>query len=54
LSINNPSPDIKILATAVHYDIFVHPDETIFYSNDLHLKLIANLFFGEDSVRAVE
>ena len=48
------SNDIKILATAFDYDYFVHPDETIFVTNDLALKTIANLFFGEDSIESVD
>lgn len=51
LEINN---DIKILMTAVDYDCTRHPDETIFVTNDLSLKQIANLFFGEDSILSVE
>ena len=47
--INN---DLKILATAIDYDNRVHPDETIFISNDIALKNIANLFFGEDSINS--
>lgn len=48
LPINN---DTKILASAIAYDNMYHPDETIFYTNDISLQVIANLFFGEDSVR---
>ena len=48
--INN---DLKILATACHYDTYNRPDETIFVTNDLALKSIANLFFGEDSIKSV-
>ena len=51
LEINN---DIKILMTAVDYDNNCHPDETIFVTNDLSLKRIANLFFGDDSIISVE
>ena len=51
LEINN---DIKILMTAVDYDNTQHPDETIFVTNDLSLKRIANLFFGEDSIISAE
>lgn len=50
LSITN---DMKILATAIDYDNNIHPDETIFVTNDLALKVIANLFFGEDSIQSV-
>lgn len=51
LSITN---DTKILATAIHYDKYCHPDETIFITNDLALRHIANLFFGEDSILSIE
>lgn len=47
------SNDIKILATAFDYDYYVHPDETVFITNDLALKAIANLYFGEDSIQSV-
>lgn len=45
--------DIKILATALDYDKKCHPDETIFVTNDLALKNIANTFFGSDSIESV-
>ena len=48
--INN---DLKILATAFDYDYYKHPDETVFVTNDLALQAIANCFFGEDSIEAV-
>ena len=48
------SPDMKILATALDYDNRVHPDETVFITNDLSLFNIANLFFGEDSIQMIE
>ena len=51
LSINN---DIKILACAFDYDNTQHPDETVFVTNDLSLKTIANLFFGSDSIESVD
>ena len=50
VEINN---DTKILACALDYDRNVHPDETIFVTNDIALKNIANLFFGEDSIISV-
>lgn len=46
--------DIKILATALDYDCAIHPDETIFVTNDRALALIANLYFGEDSIESVQ
>lgn len=45
--------DAKILATAIDYDKNVHPDATVFVTNDLALYNIANLFFGEDSIEQV-
>lgn len=46
--------DMKILACAIDYDNKMHPDETVFFTNDLALYNIANLFFGEDSIKRVE
>ena len=48
------SNDTKILSCAIDYDKNAHSDETIFITNDLGLMNIANLFFGEDSIRSVE
>ena len=48
--INN---DLCILACAFDYDYYCHPDETVFVTNDLALKAIANCFFGEDSIESV-
>lgn len=45
--------DMRILATAIDYDNTCHPDDTVFVTNDLALKNIANLFFGEDSIESV-
>ena len=45
--------DMKILACALQYDRACHPDETVFVTNDLALKAIANLFFGDDSIESV-
>ena len=49
-----PSDDTRILACALYYDIFYHPDNVIFVTNDLALKQIANVFFGEDSIESVK
>ena len=49
--INN---DLKILACAVDYDTRIHPDETVFVTNDLALKTIANCFFGYDSIESID
>ena len=46
--------DMKILACAYFYDTYVHPDETVFVTNDLALQTIANLYFGEDSITSVK
>lgn len=46
--------DTKILACALAYDREIHPDETIFVTNDISLKNIANLFFGRDSIESIE
>lgn len=46
--------DMKILACAIAYDKTMHPDETVFVTNDLALKNIANLFFGTDSIESVD
>ena len=51
LSITN---DTRILATAFDYDNNVHPDEVIFVTNDLALKNIANLFFGDGCIESVQ
>jgi predicted ribonuclease YlaK len=45
--------DLRILACAFNYDYVAHPDETIFVTNDLALKAIANCFFGEDSIESI-
>ena len=47
------SNDMRILASAIFYDCHYHPDETIFVTNDMNLRSIANLFFGEDSIEVV-
>lgn len=47
------TPDLKILAAAIWYDENVAPDATVFFTNDLSLANIANLFFGEDSIYSV-
>lgn len=47
------SNDMKILASAIDYDKNYHPDETYFITNDLALKQIANLFFGEDCILSI-
>ena len=51
LSISN---DMKILATAIDYNNTIKTDEVIFVTNDLSLKVIANLFFGDKMIMSVE
>ena len=47
--------DIKILACAIDYDKKCHPDETVFITNDLALKNIANVtYFGSDSILSIQ
>lgn len=41
------------LACALDYDIKKHPDETIFVTSELSTAIIANLFFGEDSIKLI-
>lgn len=48
------TPDMKILSCAIDYDNKIHPDEVVFITNDLGQYLIANLFFGRDSIRMIE
>lgn len=48
------SNDMQILATAIWYEEKVCPDNLIFVTNDLALRHIANLFFGEDSIESAE
>lgn len=46
--------DMRILATAIEFDNKYHPDEVIFVSNDLSLKNIANLFFGDGCIESLK
>lgn len=45
--------DMRILACAIAFDK-LYPDEVTFVTNDLSLKVIANLYFGEDSIESVQ
>lgn len=45
--------DTQIIACACYFDI-LHPDEVIFVTNDLSQKIIANLFFGDDSIISIQ
>ena len=45
--------DLRILACAFDYDTHIHPDETVFVTNDIALAEIANCFFGADSIEGV-
>ena len=51
LSISN---DMKILATAIDYNNHIRTDEVIFVTNDLALKVIANLFFGDKMIMSID
>lgn len=46
--------DTRILSDAFWYNNTVRVDETIFVTNDLSLKTIANLFFGSGEIESVE
>ena len=45
--------DTRILSDAIAYDKKYRPDETIFVTNDLSLKYIANLYFGQDMIESI-
>lgn len=49
--INN---DKRILASAIDYDNEYAPDNTIFVTNDLSLSILANLYFGNDSIEQIK
>lgn len=51
LPINN---DMKILAAAVDYERREQPDNVQFYTNDISLKNIANLFFGNADIKSIQ
>ena len=46
--------DIKILACALWADHYIAPDDITFYTNDLALSNIANLYFGNDSIEYIK
>lgn len=46
--------DTRILSDAFWYNNKVRVDETVFVTNDLSLKTIANLFFGSGEIESVE
>lgn len=48
------TPDLKILAAAIWFDTNEAPDDVSFYTNDLSLANLANLFFGEDSIYSID
>lgn len=50
LEINN---DTRILACAIFWETCFAPDDMTFFTNDLSLYNIANLFFGNDSIEYV-
>lgn len=45
--------DTKILSDAIAYDAALRPDEVIFVTNDLALKHIANLYFGDGMIESI-
>jgi len=45
--------DIRILADALWADQNIAPDDITFVTNDLALMMIANLYFGDDSISHV-
>lgn len=47
------SNDMRILATAIDFDN-LHPDDVNFISNDICLRNIANLFFGDGCIYQLE
>lgn len=51
LPINN---DMKILAAAIDYERTEQPDNVQFYTNDISLKNIANLFFGSADIKSIQ
>lgn len=46
--------DTMILSDAIHANNALYPDEVIFVTNDLALRHIANLFFGNDMLESTE
>lgn len=46
--------DMKIIYSAIYYDITKHPDETVFVTNDIAQKIIANTYFGFDCLDSVK
>jgi predicted ribonuclease YlaK len=46
--------DAMILSDAIHANNTLYPDEVVFVTNDLALKHIANLFFGNDMIESIE
>ena len=45
--------DIRILADALWADHNIAPDDITFVTNDLALRMIANLYFGSDSIQHI-
>lgn len=45
--------DIRILADALWADRNIAPDDITFITNDLALRMIANLYFGDDSIKHI-
>lgn len=45
--------DLRILSDALYCDNKIYVDSTIFVTNDLSLKRIANLFFGDRMIESI-
>ena len=50
IGINHITNELKSLACAFSYDYHMHPDETVFVTCSIPLAMLANRFFGEDSI----
>lgn len=50
LLVNN---DMKILATAYHYNTVIEPNNINFVTNDLSLKTLAQIFFSKEDILSV-
>ena len=46
--------DTKILSDAIAYDMEYRQDEVVFVTNDLALKRLANLYFGNGMIESIE
>lgn len=46
--------DARIIYSAIWYDKKLHPDDVTFVTNDISQKLIANTYFGSDSLESIQ